>query len=81
MNHREVGRWKCSKCGHVFVAAGPRAAKFSGFGAFMGPCPWDCGAWINRGFRAIRPGQVVVHRAEEWDKAREAALQAHGYSQ
>jgi hypothetical protein len=41
---------------------------FLGFGAFIGPCPWDCGAWINRGFRWIRPGQVSAYRADEWDQ-------------
>lgn len=49
------------------MAAGPRAKSFPGFGAYIGPCPWDCGAWINRGFRWIRPGQVSAYRAEEWD--------------
>jgi hypothetical protein len=50
------------------VAAGQRVASFAGIGAFMGPCPWDCGAWINRGFRSIRPGQVKAYRAAEWDE-------------
>lgn len=68
MTQQEVGRWSCSKCGNEIVAAGPRAASFRGIGAFTGPCPWDCGAWINRGFRWIRPGQVTVHRADEWDR-------------
>jgi hypothetical protein len=49
------------------VAAGPKARSFAGFGAYIGPCPWDCGAWINRSFRWIRPGQVKAYRAEEWD--------------
>jgi len=64
---REVGRWVCQKCGGTIVAAGVRESSFRGIGAFMGPCPWDCGAWINRGFRWIRPGQVSAYRAEEWD--------------
>lgn len=68
MTQQEVGRWRCSKCGNEIVASGPRSASFRGIGAFTGYCPWDCGAWINRGFRLIRPGQVTVHRAEEWDR-------------
>jgi hypothetical protein len=34
----------------------------------MGPCPWECGAWITRGFRNVRPGQVHAFRANEWDE-------------
>jgi hypothetical protein len=64
----EVGRWKCSKCGNEIVATGPRAGSFRGIGSFAGHCPWDCGAWINRGFRLVRPGQVSLHRAAEWDQ-------------
>lgn len=65
---REVGRWACHKCGGIVVAFGPRAASFRGIGAYVGPCPWDCGAWVNRGFRLVRPGQVSVLRADEWDR-------------
>jgi hypothetical protein len=72
----EVGRWSCSKCGKSIVAAGRRVTSFLGIGAFTGPCPWECGAWINRGFRWIRPGQVSVHRADEWDGRAPAAPEA-----
>lgn len=65
---QEVGRWNCEKCGKAVVAAGQYTKSFVGIGAFMGPCPWDCGAWINRGFRFIRPGQVRAFRAAEWDE-------------
>jgi hypothetical protein len=68
MAAQEVGRWNCEKCGKTVVAAGQRAKSFVGIGAFMGPCPWDCGAWINRGFRFVRPGQVRAFRAAEWDE-------------
>ncbi|HET7293408.1 MAG TPA: hypothetical protein VFM88_13365 [Vicinamibacteria bacterium] len=68
MADQEVGRWACGKCGGLIVAAGPRTKSFHGFGAFSGPCPWECGAWINRGFRWIRPGQVKAFRAQEWDQ-------------
>ena len=67
MADQEVGRFSCDKCGKTIVAAGFRVAGFKGFGAFTGPCPWDCGAWINRGFRAIKPGHVKAFRAEDWD--------------
>jgi hypothetical protein len=68
MSNREIGRWVCDKCGRSIVAVGPRSKSFLGIGAFSGPCPWDCGAWINRGFRWIRTGQVKTYRAEEWDQ-------------
>ena len=68
----EVGRWKCEKCGRSIVAVGHRTPLFKGVGAFTGPCPWECGAWVNRGFRLIKPGGVRAHRADEWD-ARDAA--------
>ena len=42
-------------------------AKFKGVGAFTGQCPWDCGAWVNRGFRSIKPGEVRAYRADEWN--------------
>jgi hypothetical protein len=64
---QEVGRWVCEKCGRPLVAAGTRTPAFRGVGAFVGPCPWDCGAWINRGFRSIKPGHVRAYRAQEWD--------------
>ena len=67
MAEQEVGRWACQKCGRPVVAAGTKETRFPGIGAYTGPCPWDCGAWINRGFRFIRPGQVRAYRAEEWD--------------
>lgn len=65
---QEVGRWACDKCGRMVVAFGPHAAGFRGIGAYMGPCPWDCGAWMNRGFRQVKPGQVRVLRGDEWDR-------------
>jgi hypothetical protein len=65
---QEVGRWNCDKCGKTVVAAGRRVLSFLGIGAFVGPCPWDCGAWINRGFRSVKPGQVNAYRAEDWDQ-------------
>jgi hypothetical protein len=64
----EVGRFRCDKCGETVVAAGRREASFRGIGAFTGPCPWDCGAFINRGFRCVKPGQVRAFRGEEWDQ-------------
>ncbi len=62
----EVGRWTCEKCGRVLVASGEPAPKFRGTGAFMGPCPWVCGAWINRAFRFVKPGKVRIWRGDEW---------------
>jgi hypothetical protein len=64
---QEVGRWICEKCRKPIVAAGQRAQAFHGIGTFTGSCPWECGAWINRGFRWIRPGKVTAYRAEDWD--------------
>ena len=68
MADNEVGRWACDKCTHTIVAAGPRVASFRGIGAFVGPCPWECGAWITRGFRSVKPGYVTAYRADEWDR-------------
>jgi hypothetical protein len=62
----ELGRWSCDKCGGSIVAAGTQAATFRGIGAFCGPCPFNCGAWINRGFRHVKPGDVRAYRADEW---------------
>ena len=39
---------------------------FKGTGAFMGLCPWNCGAWVNRGFRHVQSGGVLAYRADEW---------------
>jgi hypothetical protein len=64
---QEVGRWVCDKCGKPIVAAGRRAPSFRGTGAYIGPCPWECGAWISRGFRFIKPGGVRAYRAQDWD--------------
>lgn len=50
------------------MAAGLRSPRFKGTGAFTGPCPWNCGAWVNRGFRSIEPGKVRAFRADEWDQ-------------
>jgi hypothetical protein len=63
----EVGRWTCDKCGRLIVACGLRTRAFKGTGAFIGPCPWSCGAWITRAFRSIKPGQVKAVRADDWD--------------
>jgi hypothetical protein len=63
----EVGRWACLKCGNAIVAVGPRDPRFKGTGAFIGTCPWDCGAWITRAFRMVKPGRVRACRAPEWD--------------
>ncbi len=68
MPEQEVGRFTCTKCGKSVVAVGERSKAFKGIGAFMGPCPWECGAWITRGFRLVRPGQVRAHRASDWDE-------------
>ena len=67
MADKEVGRWRCEKCGQIIVAAGPMTAAFRGTGAFSGRCPWECGAWINRAFRSIKPGRVRAFRADQWD--------------
>jgi hypothetical protein len=66
LSEAEVGRWPCAKCGKTIVAAGRRSLAFKGIGAFMGPCPYECGAWVNRGFRFVRAGEVSVYRADEW---------------
>lgn len=68
MADQEVGRWACEKCGRTVVAAGPRKAAFRGIGAYTGQCPWECGAWMNRGFRWVMPGRVRAYRGEEWDR-------------
>lgn len=68
MSDQEVGRWKCDKCGKTIVAAGQRSKTFKGTGAFSGQCPWECGAWINRAFRSIKPGHVRAYRADQWDE-------------
>lgn len=68
MTEREVGRWVCAKCGGAIVAAGRRDKSFPASGAFTGRCPWDCGAWINRSFRHVRPGQIAAFRGDEWDQ-------------
>jgi hypothetical protein len=72
MRNCEVGRWTCDKCGNEIVAVGPRAGAFRGHGSYMGPCPFECGAWINRGFRLVRPGSISVYRASDWDPERAA---------
>ena len=68
MASQEVGRWVCEKCGQQLVAAGRRVKTYKGIGTFSGPCPWQCGAWINRGFRCIKPGDVQAYRADQWDR-------------
>jgi hypothetical protein len=77
MAPREVGRWPCEKCGKTVVAAGQRVESFPGIGAFMGACPWECGAWITRGFRSIRPGQVKAFRAQDWDQRAIVRIPGH----
>jgi hypothetical protein len=74
MADREVGRFNCEKCGRPVVCAGTRTASFKGVGAYTGPCPWECGGWMNRGFRSIKPGQVRAFRADEWDARPTSAL-------
>ena len=69
MRNQELARWKCEKCGNEIVAAAPPPGSFRGNGGYSGPCPFECGAWINRVFRLARPGQVAVHRARDWDAA------------
>ena len=66
MADTELGRFECDKCHGVVVAAGQQAPSFRGIGAFCGPCPFNCGAWINRGFRHVKPGGVQAYRADEW---------------
>lgn len=73
----EVGRWQCDKCGKTIVAVGQRIKTFRGTGAFLGPCPWDCGAWINRAFRLVKPGGVKACRADEWDGRAQAGASGH----
>jgi hypothetical protein len=68
MAEQEVGRWSCDKCGSTIVAVGKRSATYKGVGAFTGTCPWECGAWVNRGFRSVKPGGVRAFRADEWDQ-------------
>jgi hypothetical protein len=68
MADQEVGRWRCEKCNHNIVAAGPLTRAFKGTGAYTGHCPWECGAWFNRAFRLIKPGEVRVYRADHWDQ-------------
>ena len=63
----EVGRWSCLKCGKGIVAVGQRHKSFKGTGAFIGTCPWECGAWITRAFRMVKPGRVSACRADNWD--------------
>ena len=65
----EVGRWRCERCGRTIVAAGHRSEAFHGIGAFIGDCPWACGAVVRLGFRGVRPGAVCVRRSDEWDAA------------
>lgn len=67
MRDQEVGRWKCEKCDRMIVAVGERTKAFKGTGAFTGQCPWECGAWVNRAFRSIKPGEVRAYRADQWD--------------
>ena len=69
MRNCEVGRWPCEKCGNEIVAVGPREGSHRGNGSYVGRCPFDCGAWINRGFRLVRPGQVSVYQARDWDRS------------
>lgn len=70
--HAEVGRWSCLKCGEPIVATAP-GSSVAGRGAYVGPCPWACGAWIQRGFRGVRPGTVRLWRADEFDGAEAVA--------
>ncbi len=74
MADAEVGRWQCQKCGKTCVAAGVRVGSFRRNGAFVGPCPWECGAWISRGFRSV-PGVVSVYTSAQWHRFAAAAEQ------
>jgi hypothetical protein len=67
VDEQEVGRWPCPRCSKAIVAVGPRDKKFKGTGAFIGTCPWECGAWITRAFRQVKPGRVRACRADDWD--------------
>lgn len=78
MRNCEVGRWNCEKCGNEIVAAGPRSGASRGHGSYVGPCPFECGAWINRGFRLVRSGQISVYRASDWDPTWASRLGALG---
>ena len=81
MADQEVGRWACPKCGQLIVAAGVLSPRFKGSGAFVGHCPWDCGAWINRSFRSIRSCDVRAYRAGDWDQhAREQQKATGGWA-
>jgi hypothetical protein len=73
MSKEEVGRWSCTKCDRSIVAAGERSKAFKGTGAYIGECPWGCGAFINRAFRFVKPGAVTAHRSDEWDRAQGTA--------
>jgi len=64
----------------MIVAAGQRTPSFPGIGAFNGACPWECGAWISRGFRFIKPGQVRAFRAAEWDAQAPGPAAAAGWA-
>jgi hypothetical protein len=75
INIEEIARWPCEKCGQTCIAAGKRDLSFP-TGAFMGPCPSGCGAWINRGFRFVRPLTLRVFGSEEWNKLSVARLAA-----
>ena len=65
---QEIGRWSCEKCGQTCVAVGQKTKAFRGVGAFIGACPWGCGAWISRCFRFIKPGAVKALRSDEWEQ-------------
>jgi len=81
MAYEEVGRWTCSKCGRDIVAAGQRTLAYKGIGSLSAPCPWDCGAWINRSFRSIRSCDVRAYRAGDWDQhAREQQKATGGWA-
>jgi hypothetical protein len=67
-SQEEVGRWQCEKCGKSCVAVARVDKKFRGTGAFMGACPYGCGAWINRAFRFVKPGTVSACTVDEWER-------------
>lgn len=50
----------------MLVAAGEREPRFPGVAAICALCPYDCGAYVNRSFRHVRPGRVRAVRAAEW---------------
>jgi hypothetical protein len=69
MQVREVGRWRCEKCGKTCVAAGRKDRRLTRVGIVVGAaCPWECGLRINRGFRFVKSTDVTLFTIEAWDR-------------